>query len=119
VDAGAGWASGAASVLLCQPADTVLTRLQVAKAVPSAGASTLMRNPALTHVTRVLSEGGAKALWRGSVPMVGVVPFQNALLFVGCELRNRQRLVTVFKNSVRVGPLPLLSTHCRDSAARQ
>jgi len=83
VDAGAGWASGAASVLLCQPADTVLTRLQVAKAVPSAGASTLMRNPALTHVTRVLSEGGAKALWRGSVPMVGVVPFQNALLFVG------------------------------------
>eukprot|EP00873_Tetraselmis_striata_P003893 jgi/Tetstr1/424157/TSEL_014763.t1 len=94
VDAGAGWASGAASVLLCQPADTILTRLQVASATPSIaaqipGGSGAVRNPALTQASRVLMEGGTRALWRGSAPMTMVVPFQNALLFVGYGVGER------------------------------
>ena len=32
---------------------------------------------------RVVSEGGARALWRGTTPMTLVIPAQNALLFAG------------------------------------
>lgn len=73
LDAGAGWAAGAASVVVSQPLDTVLTRLQ--QAPPGRAPASLVRELRL--------EGGLRALWRGAGPLAWVVPVQNALLFAG------------------------------------
>jgi hypothetical protein len=82
VDMWAGWVGGAASVLVVQPVDTTLTRLQATavRVTPGGGASGVS---ARAMLQRVVAEGGARALWRGSVPMTVVVPMQNALLFAG------------------------------------
>jgi len=38
---------------------------------------------AYSMAQRVVAEGGARALWRGTAAMTIVVPMQNALLFAG------------------------------------
>jgi len=73
----AGWVSGATSVLACQPMDTVLTRYQAGQAVAT-GELRLA-----SSVKGLAREFGIGSLWRGSSPMIGVVPFQNALLMGG------------------------------------
>lgn len=79
VDFVAGWSSGAAAVIVCQPIDTMLTRLQA----HHAGA-------AVTTDTRgLVSQSGLKSLWRGSSCMISAVPFQNALLMSGYGLGTR------------------------------
>lgn len=79
VDLWAGWVGGAASVLVVQPVDTTLTRLQAARLTPGGVGGVSARG----MFQRVMAEGGARALWRGSAPMAAVVPIQNALLFAG------------------------------------
>lgn len=74
IDFVAGWCSGAASIVVCQPMDTVLTRLQ-------ANTTILAQTPVATR--SFVSEAGVKSLWRGSTCMIGAVPFQNALLMSG------------------------------------
>lgn len=76
-DLAAGWISGAASVLVVQPVDTTLTRLQAVRVVPGVDGS------ARAIFQRVIQEGGARALWRGATPMTLVIPIQNSLLFAG------------------------------------
>jgi solute carrier family 25 (mitochondrial carnitine/acylcarnitine transporter), member 20/29 len=113
VDFIAGWASGAASVVMCQPLDTVLTRLQAnsmnnsnnsAKTVAAATtttttttATTATISPthsinsnnikgmtsAQTIFRNMVSSTGVSSLWRGASPMISVVPFQNSLLMGG------------------------------------
>ena len=73
----AGWVSGAVSVLVVQPVDTTLTRMQAIGIKPGIDTS------ARSVFTTVLKQGGTKALWRGTGPMTAVIPFQNALLFAG------------------------------------
>ena len=86
VDFIAGWVSGAVSVLLCQPADTVLTRFQAATtaAARSATASSVGNIQASTR--QFMEHYGKTALWRGSTGMISAVPFQNALLMGGYGL---------------------------------
>eukprot|EP00980_Cylindrotheca_fusiformis_P019204 scaffold6528_cov114-Cylindrotheca_fusiformis.AAC.5 len=74
VDFIAGWASGAVSVLMCQPVDTVLTRFQ-------ANASTT--TVALQETKYMVNHNGFKSLWRGSSAMISAVPMQNAMLMGG------------------------------------
>jgi solute carrier family 25 (mitochondrial carnitine/acylcarnitine transporter), member 20/29 len=98
VDFIAGWASGAASVVLCQPLDTVLTRLQansisnssatrkVTAGVATAATTTCNINgmvsaPAIFR--NMVSSFGVSSLWRGASPMISAVPFQNSLLMGG------------------------------------
>lgn len=97
VDFFAGWCSGAAAIILCQPVDTVLTRLQAnttiltRKAAATAslqgvdigmpigtGAAT-----ATLEFQGLISKAGTTSLWRGSTPMISTVPLQNALLMSG------------------------------------
>jgi solute carrier family 25 (mitochondrial carnitine/acylcarnitine transporter), member 20/29 len=91
VDFVAGWCSGAVSVVVLQPLDTVLTRWQ-AQAVPAAAGcsgSTRQSGSKLTldasvRIAKSLASGaGFRSLWRGASPMIGAVPFQNALLMGG------------------------------------
>jgi solute carrier family 25 carnitine/acylcarnitine transporter 20/29 len=82
VDFVAGWCSGGAAVLTCQPIDTVLTRLQANIAV--IGVST-----APLEARGLVSQAGVKSLWRGSSAMIGAVPFQNALLMSGYGMGKR------------------------------
>lgn len=77
IDLLSGWVGGAASVLAVQPVDTTLTRMQALRLAPGVDGSAR----AMFH--RVVSEGGARALWRGTTPMTLVIPAQNALLFAG------------------------------------
>ena len=77
VDFIAGWASGAASVVLLQPVDTALTRWQ-AGLVNSGRLAFSVRSVAGTF--------GVKSLWRGSFPMMSAVPLQNAILMGGYGL---------------------------------
>ena len=70
VDFLAGWCSGAAAVVVCQPMDTLLTRLQ-------AQTSTSIRPQPL------IQQFGIASLWRGSTAMISAVPLQNALLMGG------------------------------------
>lgn len=74
VDFIAGWGSGAVSVLMCQPVDTVLTRFQ-------ANASTT--TAALQETRYMLNQNGFTSLWRGSSAMISAVPMQNAMLMGG------------------------------------
>jgi solute carrier family 25 carnitine/acylcarnitine transporter 20/29 len=74
VDFIAGWGSGAVSVLICQPVDTVLTRFQ-------ANAST--SQVALQETKYMMTHNGFKSLWRGSSAMISAVPMQNAMLMGG------------------------------------
>lgn len=79
VDFVAGWSSGAAAVIVCQPIDTILTRLQAHHA--GAAVSTDTRG--------LVSQSGLRSLWRGSSCMISAVPFQNALLMSGYGLGTR------------------------------
>jgi solute carrier family 25 (mitochondrial carnitine/acylcarnitine transporter), member 20/29 len=111
VDFLAGWCSGAVAVLAVQPVDTVLTRWQAGLVLPTAATTvntaaaatttataaaataappTTTRTTTTTtvavwrHMTTSLTRSfGYTALWRGSSPMIGAVPIQNALLMGG------------------------------------
>ncbi|KAL7563944.1 hypothetical protein ACA910_017559 [Epithemia clementina (nom. ined.)] len=106
IDFVAGWCSGAISVLTCQPIDTILTRHQaglttaIEKASHSnhalasrsyhgiVGPSSVVFS--VRHMTHSLTKSaGWKALWRGSSPMIGTVPLQNALLMGGYGVGQR------------------------------
>eukprot|EP00192_Tetraselmis_astigmatica_P014071 CAMPEP_0117659742 /NCGR_PEP_ID=MMETSP0804-20121206/6594_1 /TAXON_ID=1074897 /ORGANISM="Tetraselmis astigmatica, Strain CCMP880" /LENGTH=317 /DNA_ID=CAMNT_0005466419 /DNA_START=24 /DNA_END=977 /DNA_ORIENTATION=- len=104
VDVAAGWVSGATSVVLSQPVDTVLTRLQMSPAViaaayksnkASAGPRAAVAghdagtSRAISLASRILAEGGPGALWRGATPLAMVVPLQNAMLFAGYGVGER------------------------------
>ena len=79
IDFIAGWASGAAAVIACQPMDTVLTRMQAGGLVVGSSSS--------TQITRSLvGSAGFASLWRGSSPMISAVPVQNSLLMGGYGL---------------------------------
>jgi solute carrier family 25 carnitine/acylcarnitine transporter 20/29 len=80
VDFLAGWISGGISVLVCQPVDTVLTRLQ---AGPALVATTATTAPISVQTRGLVSQSGLTALWRGSSAMISAVPMQNALLMGG------------------------------------
>ena len=63
----AGWASGVAGLLMTQPVDYVLTRLQ-------------------SGTVRTEAGGGLRGLvgmWRGVMPLVATVPLNNAMLMYG------------------------------------
>lgn len=75
VDFVAGWCSGGAGVLACQPVDTLLTRWQAGLVAPA----TTVRHATTAFATTA----GVTALWRGASPMIGAVPLQNALLMGG------------------------------------
>jgi solute carrier family 25 (mitochondrial carnitine/acylcarnitine transporter), member 20/29 len=79
IDLAAGWCSGAAAVICCQPIDTILTRNQ-------AGARLVIGS--LSPRTLV-ADAGITKLWRGALPMIGAVPLQNALLMAGYGLGKR------------------------------
>ena len=83
LDLVAGWVGGAASVLAVQPVDTTLTRMQAVRLGPGVDAG------ARAVFSKVIREGGTRALWRGTAPMTMVIPFQNALLFAGYGLGER------------------------------
>jgi solute carrier family 25 (mitochondrial carnitine/acylcarnitine transporter), member 20/29 len=99
VDFVAGWCSGAMAVVVCQPVDTILTRLQAgpknlvlggatatatAAAAASATTTTITTTSAtLLQTQHLVSHHGVKALWRGSSAMITAVPIQNALLMGG------------------------------------
>ena len=63
----AGWVSGVAGLLLTQPIDYVLTRLQSGRAAPPTAAT----------------PSGALSLWRGIGPLVATVPLNSAMLMYG------------------------------------
>ena len=102
VDLVAGWSSGAAAVLVCQPVDTILTRWQAAtpsvtaQAVSGGGGG--VRGMAVTFY----QTAGVAALWRGASPMIFSVPVQNALLMSGYGFG--QRWFTVGGERVGDGP---------------
>lgn len=79
IDFISGWGSGAASILLCQPIDTILTRYQATKV--SSFANT--KNFVFYSSKDLVSQYGVKSLWRGTSAMIGAVPLQNALLMSG------------------------------------
>lgn len=79
IDFAAGWCSGAAAVLCCQPVDTILTRNQAGSQLVVDGIQT----------TRHLVTASPFKLWRGSAAMISAVPFQNALLMAGYGLGKR------------------------------
>mmetsp|Transcript_18561 Transcript_18561/g.27532 ORF Transcript_18561/g.27532 Transcript_18561/m.27532 type:complete len:306 (-) Transcript_18561:133-1050(-) len=93
IDFIAGWFSGGAAVIACQPIDTVLTRLQ-------AGASSLSRQASMSSsyssyfssrpaAKSLVSNFGVSSLWRGSSAMISAVPMQNALLMSGYGIGKR------------------------------
>jgi solute carrier family 25 carnitine/acylcarnitine transporter 20/29 len=86
VDFLAGWFSGAAAVVVCQPVDTILTRMQAGVVVGSSTGSSSGNAgtvSAVAHSRTLLETAGITALWRGSSPMITAVPLQNALLMGG------------------------------------
>jgi len=78
VDFVAGWCSGGAAVLLCQPIDTVLTRLQAHHGSTFGG-----------ELKSLVPQNGFTSLWRGSSCMISAVPLQNALLMSGYGVGTR------------------------------
>lgn len=80
VDFLAGWCSGGAAVLACQPIDTILTRLQA----HSGTTPTSVRD-----AKSLISTSGLTSLWRGSSCMISAVPLQNALLMSGYGMGTR------------------------------
>ena len=139
-DFAAGWAAGAASRLAGQPLDTLLVRVQAGGAGPrgGGGAAGAAVGAGARGARRALQAairggpGGLRALWSGVLPVVLVVPLQNALMFAGygageraCKRRNQQGgrrgagdLLPVFVGgtlggvvqSVVVSPVELLKT---------
>ena len=95
----AGWVSGAASILACQPIDTVLTRFQAAAVTPTmsststisimTGHNTTTINHWRTLTMDVCRVAGPKALWRGASPVIIAAPIQNSLLMGGYGLGSR------------------------------
>eukprot|EP00522_Entomoneis_paludosa_P012384 CAMPEP_0172457714 /NCGR_PEP_ID=MMETSP1065-20121228/23753_1 /TAXON_ID=265537 /ORGANISM="Amphiprora paludosa, Strain CCMP125" /LENGTH=279 /DNA_ID=CAMNT_0013211601 /DNA_START=131 /DNA_END=967 /DNA_ORIENTATION=+ len=83
VDFVAGWCSGAAAVLALQPVDTVLTRWQAGLTVQTQGAGVGGAVFVRSMAKSLTETSGFVALWRGSSPMIGAVPIQNALLMGG------------------------------------
>ena len=88
VDFVSGWVSGGVSVLLCQPIDTILTRMQAKASIQSAvvGAENIAPRSGAVSVNifrGMVSDFGVASLWRGSSAMIGAVPIQNALLMTG------------------------------------
>jgi len=96
VDLIAGWASGAVSIICCQPIDTILTRIQAKPlnfAAPKAHNiggvtsqqfrwnTTLPSSASSVSVRSIPSFGSG--LWRGSFAMIGAIPIQNSLLMAG------------------------------------
>lgn len=79
VDFFAGWASGAVSVVICQPLDTLLTRAQAGNSLVVGSAS----GSILDQSRGLVSNYGVRSLWRGSSAMISAVPMQNALLMGG------------------------------------
>lgn len=75
VDFVAGWCSGAVAVVVIQPVDTILTRLQAAPLTAQMSASNATLSLAQTQ--------GFRSLWRGATPMMSAVPVQNSLLMGG------------------------------------
>jgi len=94
VDFVAGWVSGAAGVVACQPLDTILTRYQatsrrlVAGSAAAGTANTAFLSP-WSSAAGLVRSYGVLSLWRGSSPMIGAVPVQNALLMGGYGLGKR------------------------------
>jgi solute carrier family 25 carnitine/acylcarnitine transporter 20/29 len=87
MDAAAGWVGGAASTLVVQPCDTVLTRMQASAlattATTTATTTTNWGGGARATLGGVVSRGGYGALWRGFSAMTAAIPAQNAALFAG------------------------------------
>jgi solute carrier family 25 carnitine/acylcarnitine transporter 20/29 len=86
VDFLSGWMSGGVSVLALQPIDTVLTRMQAIAVIQPAGVDKISPRPGVVGVNifrGMISNFGFASLWRGSSPMIGAVPVQNALLMTG------------------------------------
>ena len=86
IDFVAGWCSGAAAVVVCQPLDTVLTRWQAAtvtSVVPQGNAATIAATNWRQPTSSLIATAGWRALWRGAWPMMSAVPVQNALLMGG------------------------------------
>lgn len=94
IDFVAGWCSGATSLLLCQPLDTILTRQQAHVKVDST-LLTLSQHPLVTstttttHTSWMPKTANWMSLWRGVSPMIGAVPIQNALLMSGYGMGKR------------------------------
>lgn len=100
IDFAAGWISGGISVLVIQPIDTVLTRLQANSSnlsqVHSLQVSKASIKPTGTVALRpsaifrsMIADFGISSLWRGSSAMIGAVPIQNALLMTGYGVGKR------------------------------
>jgi Mitochondrial carrier protein len=89
VDLMAGWASGAAAVVACQPVDTVLTRWQATPAVAATAAAAGNNGGWRSLTLNLYQTAGWTALWRGASPMITAVPFQNALLMSGYGMGQR------------------------------
>ena len=71
------------AVVACQPLDTVLTRYQAGFKAMSTNTAATSNGELIAGLRGITREFGVLALWRGSSPMIGVVPFQNALLMGG------------------------------------
>lgn len=98
VDFVSGWISGGISLLVCQPIDTVLTRMQANVMQANVGNQTanhadkLATRPGTVsfHIFRgMVSNFGVTSLWRGSSAMFWAVPVQNALLMTGYGVGKR------------------------------
>jgi solute carrier family 25 carnitine/acylcarnitine transporter 20/29 len=89
VDFIAGWASGAIAVGVCQPVDTVLTRLQAGRRSLSSSSSlgvvgsTVTSDSVFVQTRGMVANFGMASLWRGSSAMISAVPMQNCLLMGG------------------------------------
>ena len=106
----AGWVSGAVSILVCQPVDTILTKWQAVRpavvtlhtggTATTTTATMIPPPPQLPRqhyhnnnndyrdwrgMTRhfLRTSGGPRALWRGASPVILATPLQNALLMGG------------------------------------
>ena len=109
IDFAAGWISGGISVLVIQPIDTVLTRLQASTMITSkvsqneltppstaqksfspkgAAAATVPLRPGAV-IRSMIENFGVSSLWRGSSAMIAAVPIQNALLMTGYGVGKR------------------------------
>ena len=73
----AGWVSGIAGLLLTQPIDFVLTRLQSGQQIAAAPAAPL------AVLAEATSLRGLVGMWRGIVPLAATLPLNNAMLMYG------------------------------------
>jgi solute carrier family 25 (mitochondrial carnitine/acylcarnitine transporter), member 20/29 len=99
LDSIAGWCSGVVAIICCQPLDTMLTRYQADRSRPTLF-STIYQTTATTPATTPIAIASSSPitfmkfqnwlqLWRGSIPMMSAVPFQNALLMAGYGIGKR------------------------------